>query len=54
MPDDILSSGYLTEEDKILIQAQLNDTVEDLGLSRKQQWLRIKNLRLKLIRSGYG
>lgn len=54
IPDDILSSGYLTEKDKIFIQAQLDNMVEDLGLNRKQQWLQIKNLRPKLIRSGYG
>jgi DNA-directed RNA polymerase specialized sigma subunit len=54
VPDDILSSDYLTEEDKIFIQAQLEDTIGDLGLSRKQQWLRTKSLRPKLIRSGYG
>lgn len=54
IPDDILLSGCLTEEDKIFIQAQLEDTVGDLGLSRKQQWLQVNNLRPKLIRSGYG
>lgn len=54
IPDDILLSGCLTKEDKIFIQAQFDDTIEDLELTRKQQWLKTKSLRRKLIRSGYG
>lgn len=54
MLDDLLSSDYLTEDDKIFVQAQFDDTTGNLGLSRKQRWTRTKNIRPKLIRSGYG
>jgi len=54
MLQDILSSHYLTEKDKIFIQAQVDDIVDSLGLSRKQQWTKSKNIRAKLERSGYG
>ncbi len=52
--DDLLLSGDLTKEDKIFIQAQFNNTIEDLELTRKQRWLKTKSLRRKLMRSGYG
>lgn len=52
--NDLLSSDYLTEEDRVFIQVQFNDTTEDLGLSRKQQWKRNRDIRPKLVRSGYG
>ena len=52
--EDLLSSSGLTEEDRTFIRAQLNGTVEELGLSRKQRYLKAKSLRPKLARSGYG
>lgn len=52
--DDLLLSSCLTEDDKIFIQAQLDDTIDDLDLSRKQQWSKVKKIRTKFIRSGYG
>lgn len=52
--DDLLLSDNLTWDDKIFIQAQLNDTVENLGLTRKRRWLTAKNIRNKLVKSGYG
>ncbi|KKN98934.1 hypothetical protein LCGC14_0141790 [marine sediment metagenome] len=52
--NDILSSNQLTEEDRIFIRACIDETVERLGVNRKQQWLKTKSLKPKLIRSGYG
>lgn len=52
--EDLLSSSNLTEEDRIFIRAQLNGTVDELGLSRKQRYSRAKSLLPKLARSGYG
>lgn len=52
--DDLLSSRYLTEEDKVFILAQVNDTVDSLGLSRWERYVRTKSLRPKLVRSSYG
>lgn len=52
--DDLLSSRYFTEEDKIFLRAQLAGDMDNLGLTRKQRWTQIKGLRYKMIRSGYG
>lgn len=52
--DDLLLSGYFTEEDRIFLRAQLDGNIGDLGLTRKQRWIRTKGLRSKVIRSGYG
>ncbi len=52
--DDILSSCCLTEADKTFLQAQFEDDINSLGLTSKQRWLQMKNLRPKLTRSGYG
>ncbi len=52
--DDLFSSGLLTEDDKTFLQAHIDGTVDELGLSRKQQWSRAYSLRPKLLRSGYG
>jgi DNA-directed RNA polymerase specialized sigma subunit len=51
---DILSSINLTKEDKDMIVSQMDGQINKLGLSRKQRWLRTRNLRPKLMRSGYG
>ena len=52
--DDLFSSGLLTENDKTFLQAHIDGTVDELGLSRKQQWSKAMSLRPKLLRSGYG
>jgi len=52
--DDLLSSDGLTEQDRIFMRTQLNDSVENLELSRKQRWRVAKNIRPKLVRGGYG
>jgi len=52
--DDLLSSAHLTPDDKVFIRAKFDGTISDLGLSRKDQWLIAKNIRKKLVRSGYG
>ncbi len=52
--DDLLSSCYLSEKDKIFIRAKLEDDMNSLKLTRKQKWLQAKNLRPKLAWSGYG
>lgn len=52
--DDLLSSCHLAEKDKIFIRAKLEDDMNSLKLTRKQKWLQTKNLRPKLVRSGYG
>lgn len=54
MLDDLLSSNGLTREDKVFIWSQFNNVVGDLDMTRKQQWLKRKSLRPKLIRNGYG
>ncbi len=51
--DDILSSCYLTGQDKEFLQAQLDDDIDSIDLNRKQQWSLMKKIRPKLIRSGY-
>lgn len=51
---DILSSCYLSEEDRTFIKAHCDGMVEDLGLTNRQRRLQAKSLRQKLIRSGYG
>ena len=40
--NDILSSCYLTEEDRTFILAQLDDTIDDLKLSRNQLYKKAK------------
>lgn len=52
--DDILSACCLTEEDRTFILAHLEGDVNNLGLTQKQRWLQVKNLRHKLMRSDYG
>lgn len=52
--DDILSSSRITAADKVFLRAQFDEDMDSLNLTRKQQWLRGKNLRPKLMRSGYG
>lgn len=52
--DDLLSSSDLTGEDKMFILSQINDTIDDLRLSRWERYARAKTLRLKLARSSYG
>jgi DNA-directed RNA polymerase specialized sigma subunit len=52
--DDLLSSSLLTDEDKVVIKAQFNCAVDDLGLTRNQLYRKTKSIRSKLIRSGYG
>lgn len=52
--DDLLSSCYLTDEDRQFLRAQFDGNVDSLELTRKQRWLRTKNIRPKLTRSGYG
>lgn len=54
MLDDLLSSLFLTEEDRDFIQFQLGDTANGFRLSRNRRHKRNKNIRPKLIRSGYG
>ena len=49
---DIMSSRLLTQDDKVFIQSQIDN--DNQNLSRKQKWIRNKNLRSKLLRSGYG
>ncbi len=52
--NDLLSSRYLTEEDKTFILAQFDNDIKSLGLTRRQQWTQSKNISHKLVRSGYG
>jgi len=52
--DDLLSSGDLTAEDRAFLKAKFSGTSDNLGLSRKQLYSRVKSLRPKLARSGYG
>lgn len=52
--DDLLLSDYLTRDDRIFIQAQFNNTVNNLIPNRKKRWLKVRNLRSKLIQGGYG
>jgi DNA-directed RNA polymerase specialized sigma subunit len=52
--DDLLSSSLLTDEDKVVIKAQFNCAVDDLGFTRNQLYRKTKSIRSKLIRSGYG
>lgn len=51
--DDLLSSNYLNEEDRVFIRSQLNDN-HDNDITKKQRWIQAKRIRHKLIRSGYG
>lgn len=50
---DLLSSCHLMDEDRDFIQAQLDNTINDLCLNRNQQYKKIRDIRSKLIRSGY-
>jgi hypothetical protein len=52
--EDMLSAHCLTEADKAFIRAQFEGDVDSLGLTQKQRWLRVKEMRPKLMRSGYG
>jgi DNA-directed RNA polymerase specialized sigma subunit len=52
--DDLLLCDDLTSEDKEFLQAQFDENLEHLELSRNQRYSRIKNLRPKLMRSDYG
>jgi len=52
--DDLLLSGDLTSEDQRFLEAQFNENLDHLGLSRSQRYSKVKNLRPKLMRSNYG
>lgn len=52
--DDLLSSFLLTEEEKVFLRAHFFDDVDSLRMTRQQRWSRSKNIRPKMIRSGYG
>lgn len=52
--EDLLSSRCLREEDKIFLRAKIEDSMDDLELTRKQRWVQSKRLCHKVIRSGYG
>lgn len=52
--DDILSSSFLTEEDRDFLRLQFTGNTNGTVLSRKQRWIKSKNIRPKLTRSGYG
>lgn len=52
--DDLLSSGLFTEEEEIFLRAHFDNDVDSLGMTRRQRWSRIKILRPKVTRSGYG
>lgn len=52
--EDILKSEQLTDEDIIIIKAQFENSIADLGLDRNQLYRRMIEIRPKLIRSGYG
>ncbi len=52
--DDLLSSSLLTNEDRVVIKAQSDCAVKDLGLTRNQLYRKTKEIRSKLRRSGYG
>jgi len=52
--DDILESEQLTEEDVVILKAQFENAIDDLDLDRNQIYRKMVEIRLKLIRSGYG
>jgi DNA-directed RNA polymerase specialized sigma subunit len=52
--DDILESQQLTDEDVVILRAQLENAIDDLGLDRNQLYRKMLAIRPKLIRSGYG
>lgn len=52
--DDLLSSRYLTNKDRNLIRARFGNTIDELCLNRNRRYKINKNIRPKLIRSGYG
>lgn len=52
--DDILESAQLTEEDVVILKAQFENSINDLGLDRHQLYRRMMKIRPKLVRSGYG
>jgi len=52
--DDILESAQLTDEDIVILKAQFDNAVDDLGLDRNQLYRKMVEIRPKLARSGYG
>lgn len=52
--DDMLESAQLTGEDKVILKAQFENSINDLGFNRHQLYRRMMKIRPKLIRSGYG
>lgn len=52
--DDLFSSKCLKEEDRDFILDHFVNDTNDSTISRKQKWKRSKDLRPRLIRSGYG
>ncbi len=52
--DDILESEQLTDEDVVVLRAQLENAIDDLDLDRNQIYRKMVEIRPKLIRSGYG
>lgn len=52
--NDLLLSCKLTDQERAFLQAQFDNDVDSLGLTRKQRWLQARNLRPKLVKCGYG
>lgn len=52
--DDILESAQLTEEDAVILKAQFENSINDLGLDRHKLYRRMMKIRPKLVWSGYG
>jgi hypothetical protein len=50
---DFLSSKFLTDDDRTFLESYSNGDTSSLMLSRKQMWSRTKNVRKKVLRSGY-
>jgi len=49
---DLLSHRQLTQEDRTFLQSQIDGSDHDL--TRKQRWTKMRQMRRKLNRSGYG
>ncbi len=52
--NDILESAQLTDEDIVILKAQFDNAIDDLGLDRNQLYRKMLEIRPKLVRSGYG
>ncbi len=52
--EDILSISSLTDTEKRIIIARLNQTTDALNMCRTTIWKHLQNIRYKLAGSGYG